>query len=33
MTMADILSGLLNFAQFLVPAGLIAWADHRRKAR
>jgi len=33
MTMPDFLDGLLNFAQFLVPAALIAWADRRRKAR
>jgi hypothetical protein len=33
MTLADVLNGLSNFVQFLVPAALIAWADRRRKSR
>ena len=28
-----ILDGLLNFAQFLLPAILIAWADRKRDTR
>jgi hypothetical protein len=33
MTIADLLNGLTNLAQFLIPAALIAWADRAKAAR
>jgi hypothetical protein len=33
MTITDFLDGLVNVAQFLIPAAVIAWADRRRQAR
>jgi hypothetical protein len=33
MTIPNVLDGLANLAQFLVPALLIAWADRRGAPR
>jgi hypothetical protein len=33
MSTPDLLDGLANLAQFLIPAVLIAWADHRKASR
>ena len=33
MNWINVVDGLATFAQFLIPAGLIAWADRQREAR
>ena len=33
MSTSDVLNGLLNLVQFVIPALLISWADRQREVR